>query len=549
MDFIRRSMTQIQAQLSQLAASQKALIGLLALMVPLMMVTVWHYAASPQMVAVLPQAIPADKRGQITQFLDMHQIAYKVEGEKILVPTERRYEVQASLAAQQLLPEDTSAGFGTIVAGQNWWQSSTQNMQVYNIALQNELARVIKAYPWVRNATVIISRPQETGFGATHQKPSAAVNIVMANGRMDQAKVDAIAGLVSGAVAEMTPDGVTVIDAIAGRQFKVKRDDQLAGGDYMETTQAQERYVREKINETLRYIRNVIVAVNVEVDLTRKQTESTKFDQASSIELQKETKTKTVENSESGSGAEPGVRANTGADIGGGGAAGRKNSNEEVESTFEPHAGSVTEHSTHPGGIPTRISATVNIPRGYFVAIFKQGKADAKDPSDEDLKPLIETNLARIKKQIELLCQTKEAGQVAVDMYPDVEMVAALDGAGGSPAAAGVIGTLAGGETIKNGILGVLALASIGGMMLMVRKASQRPVIPTAAELAGIPPQLSAGDDVIGEVDASESPLAGMELNDDEIRHRKLADQVTDMVKANPSEAATLVKRWMKKPD
>jgi len=137
-----------------------------------------------------------------------------------------------------------------------------------------------------------------------------------------------------------------VIDAIAGRQFKVKREDQLAGGDYMETTQAQERYVREKINETLRYIRNVIVAVNVEVDLTRKQTESTKFDQASSIELQKETKTKTVENSESGSGGEPGVRANTGADIAA--PPRRKNSNEEVESTFEPTR-SVTEHSTHPG--------------------------------------------------------------------------------------------------------------------------------------------------------------------------------------------------------
>ncbi len=566
MDFLRKWLAQIQVMFTQLSVSEKLLMGTLAAVGLVMVPAVWHYSASPEMVAVLPQAIEADKRNEIVNFLTAQHITYRVEGDRVLVPAERRYEVQAALAAAGHLPEDTSAGFAQILASQNPWQSGDQQRQAYNIALQNELSRVIKAYPWVRNATVIISRPQASGFGATHQRPTAAVNIVMATGRLDQNKVDAIAGLVKGAVAEMTTQDVTVIDAVAGRQFKVKSDETAASSDVVESRQAQERELREKITQSLAYIRNVIVAVNVEIDPTRKVTESVKFDKEGTVDSQTETHTKTVETNEGGGGTEPGVRANAGADIAAaGGTAGRKSTTEENDSKFLPHVGETKEHASHPGGLPTRMNATVNIPRGFFVALYRQanpepaaaaGAAPAaaapKDPTDDQLKAIIDAQVAKIKKQVELLVATKEtAGQVAVDVYPDAEYATTVEGGGtGGPAIAGTGTLLASGEYAKTIGLGTLALLSVGLMLMMVRKAGQRPPLPTAQELAGVPPVLTTTDDeMLGEVDTAESPLTGMEMADDEIRHRKLTDQVTELVKGNPSEAATLVKRWMRKAD
>lgn len=566
MDWFKRSLAQIQVQLSELAVSQKLLIGTLTIVIPIVLLLVWRYAASPEMVPVLPQAIDGAKRVQIAAFLDGHGIAYNEEGDRILVPVARRYEVQAALAAQQLLPQDTSEGFAQILGAQNWWQSSEQNRQAYNIALQAELARVIRAYPWVRSATVIISRPQNVGFAATHHRPSAAVNVVMASGSLDQKKVDAITGLVSGAVAEMTPQNVTVIDAAAGRQWKVRTDDQLAPGDYLENINAQETYVRDKITDALKYIRNVIVSVNVELDLTRKQTDTTRYDKDNSLELQKEQHNKTTETTDGSTGIEPGVRANAGADLTvATSAPARHSTTEDNQSTFDTYAATIREHANSPGGVPTRISATVNVPRGFFVALYRQqhpvvvntaaapGAAASApaDPTDDQLRPIVEDQLARIHKLIEPLIAAKDPGQVVVDVYPDADVTHPSE-VGSTPVlAAGVTASslLNSPDAARNVGLGALATLSLGLMFMMVRKAGQTATVATAQELAGVPPVLSSGDEVIGEVESAEPPLMGMELGEDEIRHRKLADQVVELVKANPAEAGALLKNWMRKHD
>ena len=57
---------------------------------------------------------------------------------------------------------------------------------------------------------------------------------------------------------------------------------------------------------------------------------------------------------------------------------------------------------------------------------------------------------------------------------------------------------------------------------------------------------LDVGDDVIGEAGQGEAVLTGIELDDETLQSRKMVDEVSIMIKENPENAATLVKKWMK---
>lgn len=548
MDFVQRWIAQIQVQLAALSATAKMLFGVLAIVIVGMLWMVVDFAAQPEMVPLHDAPLEAAQRAQITGFLDGRNIKYQLIADRIHVPLDRSLDAMASLQMQQLLPENTTQAFDAIIEAQTWWQSSEQNRQRWNYAKQKVLEDTIRAYPWVRDATVIISMPQDTGFGATSQSPTASVNIVMATGRIDQKQVDAVAGLVSGAVAEMRPQSVTVIDALAGRQWKVRGEDDAMPTDYLETIQAHETRMREKLGEALGYIRNVIVAVNVEVDMVRRQTNSVSYDREKSVELITEERISNTTTTDVVNGGEPGVRANTGADIATAGATGRSSTTEDNESKFTPFAGKTEETALHIAGQPARISATVNVPRSYFVGLFMQGKeGDTPAPTDAVLQPFVDDYLARIRKQVETLVQARTAGQVVVDVYPDA--MGGLFGPIDQPVKAeGFGGMIASASYSQIATIG-LGVLSVAFMVWMLRTASKRPPAPSLRELAGVPPQLPSEEELIGEAGEIESALPGMELDDETLRYRQLAEQVGQVIKSNPDDVATLINRWVRKRD
>jgi flagellar biosynthesis/type III secretory pathway M-ring protein FliF/YscJ len=110
---------------------------------------------------------------------------------------------------------------------------------------------------------------------------------------------------------------------------------------------------------------------------------------------------------------------------------------------------------------------------------------------------------------------------------------------------AGLSGALENGWAKPLG-LGVLALVSLGLMLGMVRKATRTPPMASIEELAGVPPTLPAEDELVGEADETDPSMAGIELNEDELRSRKIAEQIGELVKGNPAEAASLIRRWVR---
>jgi len=93
----------------------------------------------------------------------------------------------------------------------------------------------------------------------------------------------------------------------------------------------------------------------------------------------------------------------------------------------------------------------------------------------------------------------------------------------------------------------VLAVVSLLFMFNIARKASVRENLPTAEELAGVPPKLESDDaEIVGEADEATPALEGMELDDDSLRRAQMLDQLNELAQRDPAEIAGILRRWMR---
>jgi flagellar M-ring protein FliF len=554
MEFFRRSWTQIQAQLTQLTASQRWLIGMSMIVMLLAGALLLLYASQGTTVRLPP--VPADRQATSLARLKSAGIDAKLDAGSIVVPLAKQDQALAVLAQEDMLTGDTSAAFDQMLTRQNPWMSNAQNAQAFLLAKNKVLGQIIGKMRGVRSADVVVSVPEEKGFGRSAVRPSAAVNVTMqSSSPVDRRMVEAIAGLVSGAVAGMKPQDVVVIDAQLGRQFTVKSENDVAPGETLELVDQIEQYHRRKISELLAYIPGVIVAVNVQTDsVQRKQVEEFTYDSSEPVKSEFNREMERKDGSESGA---PGVRSNTGADVEGANASGSHEKTNETRTEYGEKNLTRRTQAVEVGRNARQINVAVNVPRSYFVSLHKLSKpapaagAEAKpedEPTDEVLKPIVDAHLIRIKTQVEPLVSINGqsgvvSGLVRVDVVPDAGAAYAL---AHPMAAQSAVTALASSAWVKPAALLGLAIMAIGIMFTMVRKAMVQPPLPTVEELAGVPLTLPSDDEMVGEAEEGDASMAGVELDEDELRHRKMAEQISDLVKSNPTEVAKLFNRWVR---
>jgi flagellar biosynthesis/type III secretory pathway M-ring protein FliF/YscJ len=123
-----------------------------------------------------------------------------------------------------------------------------------------------------------------------------------------------------------------------------------------------------------------------------------------------------------------------------------------------------------------------------------------------------------------------------------------LGGGGGGGGGGGI--SISGGGLIRPIGLGLLAVVSLFFMFSIAKKASVREQLPSAEELAGVPPMLeSDGGDIIGEADEATPALEGMELDDDSLRRQQMLDQLNELASRDPEELSGILRRWMRNQD
>ncbi|MGP1309896.1 MAG: hypothetical protein ACTS27_06845 [Phycisphaerales bacterium] len=560
MDRLNGVLEQIKRALGELNATQKVLIGALVVILAMTLFLVIQYTAAPAMEPLLPGSPPAEQLSA-EQYLRTRGIEYRKSATgEILVPDGASQGILAGMSQEGFTPSDTSLFFDNLIDKQSWTWSSAQVEQARNTALQNELARSIAMFKGVSSATVVIDAPEPKSLGMAVRQPTASIKINMqGNQRLSQQMVDGAAALVASAKAGLRIENVRVIDNY-GRQHRARTDDDMYAAGYLENSLKVEQSVRERLDHMLSYIPGVLIAVNAQVDVRRSVVETNTVLEPGKGTVTaplRETSQERVQQS-ANRGAEPGVRPNTGLDINSGGAMGAAMTDTQTTAEFETEFGRRVERITDPRGAPLKIAATINIPRSFFVAQWRAANDTEDNPADDALAPVIAQEMARIRADVQPMVDSASAGgdegEVVVSVIPDIDQLrrampdalTAGAGAGGvSGGGGGVMTVLGAAGGLRTVLLSALALVALGLMALTVRRATRTDKLPSAEELVGLPPALSGETDLVGEAGEADSALAGIELTDEAIQSQKVLEQVIDMVKQRPSEAAGVLNRWI----
>ncbi len=555
MEPLRRVIERVREHLGKLTVSQRLLIGSLAVIAAMSLFLVAQYAGSGRMVELLGSASAADQQ-QAARVLQTAGVSAELRDGRLMVPPAQRAGALAALAQEGALPADTTILFRNMLEKQGLHLSRQQNEQLYLIALQNELARVIRGFNAVRDATVLLDVPEPTGFGRSVRQPTASATVFTRTGQpLDQGTVDAIAELIAGARSGLDVTRVRVIDGSVGRQRRPTDKNDVLPTTYLEHAARVEDQVRTKIDELLAHVPGRTIAVTAQVDVTRVNSQTIKYleSERGTVTAPLRERSSSIEQGGASRGAEPGVRSNTRADISRSGSTASTSTQTDDETEFDTRFGTQTTSLSDPRGMPTRLAASINIPRSYVAALVKRGRAaDATDePTEEEIAGRFAQEREAIVRSVEphVTAASPDGvtpGEVVVTMIP-------IDLALPETQTAGFLGGLAtgggGGPSIgpivEKALLVALAVAALGFMLMLVRRSGKPQPMPNAEELAGIPPKLITDTEIIGEADESDTAMTGIELNDDAVRTKKVLEKVEEMLANDPATAANLLQRWI----
>jgi len=542
MQFVRGYWDQIAAQVSDWSFATKWLIGaLITIMLLVGGIFVW-LAGAPEMVPL--GEVASGSPAEVVAILEAQDIHAEVRGGQVFVPVADQFDAIAMLAASGKINANAYDAFDKLVenSSSSYLSTNRENERQFMIAKGKVLSQIISSMPRVQTATVIIDKPDTPGFGASYHAPSAMVTVFMQPGsQVDKKMADALFALVSGAVAQLPEENVKVIDGSNNREFSALSDDEIGSVDALETIVAQERIHKQKVEEVLRSFRGLTVAIKiVATDVVREEQHQTHWAQPTI----KNSRTLETSTSNTVRGGNRGARANLQASIDGGGGVGSEETMSETEEQFDGPLAELVSTRRMQGNTIRLINASITVPRSYFVSVFQARNPDAETPSDADLQPIIDEESSKItdlvKPQLVSSQEKIEAGNISVKMVYDqayLEPVTAGNAAG--------IGAVVDSPLTPVALIGGLCAGALGLMFMMVRKAVKPEELPSIEELAGVPQTLPTDDDLMGEVDEMDGGLAGVELDEDELRTRQIAEQISELVKANPEEAGGLLKKWV----
>ena len=165
-------------------------------------------------------------------------------------------------------------------------------------------------------------------------------------------------------------------------------------------------------------------------------------------------------------------------------------------------------------------------------------------PDDAALEAIRTAQLDDIRRQVTPLIEANAPGVVVANMVYDQAFLAPVAaGAGGG--VLGVVGAMGGGDTVATATAAGLGALSLILAFMLVKRSTQTPPLPSLEELAGVPPTLPSDDELMGEASVVETSMDGVEIDEEELKSRHLAEQISELVLNSPADATGLLGRWV----
>lgn len=236
----------------------------------------------------------------------------------------------------------------------SWGQTEFDEKVNYQRALEGELERTIGTLSDVKSARVHLVLPTPSVFLDRERGAKASVAIRMKHGSLGNEQLTAIARLVSGAVDDLSPRNVTIIDADTNEALGSRSG--TMEGQELETEFAQ------RLTATLAPAvgaENLRTSVNVEYDMTSTEESQDKYDPAVSAVLTSQKAQEQV-----GSGSSPAGVAGTSSNLPNTGTAQQTGASEDGAQTSSSEnatfgVNKIMRHTVSPAGRIRRLTAAI----------------------------------------------------------------------------------------------------------------------------------------------------------------------------------------------
>ena len=84
---------------------------------------------------------------------------------------------------------------------------------------------------------------------------------------------------------------------------------------------------------------------------------------------------------------------------------------------------------------------------------------------------------------------------------------------------------------------------------MLVRRSTQTPPLPSLEELAGVPPDPAQRRRTDGRGRRGRTSMDGVEIDEEEMKSRHLAEQISELIVSSPADATGLLGRWVNDDD
>jgi len=490
--------------------------------------------------------------GTITQALDQAGIKYDVKGDgsTIMVPRDHVASARLMLAGKGL-PTASSVGYEIFDTQSALGQTDFVQQLNMKRATEGELARTIRALDGVTFASVHLVLPERQLFQDSVDQATASVTIGVGAREPSTDQVRAVQNLVAGAVPNLKPERVTVIDQ-HGKTLSADNDGSMGGKAAADAKSAIEDGIQARIKSLVEGVvgpGKARVQVSADVDMAQVTTQSEKYDPDGQVVRSEQTNESSAKENQPGgtTGATsassniPGGPSPTPA----GGTTGNENTGTESTTNYEISK-TVTTQVQQPGTVK-RLSVAVAV--DGVTAPGKDGKAGPYTPrSAEEMQHLNDL----VKAAMGFSTDRGDTVQVVNVRFPDVE-----NGEGVTAAS-----PLTGFD--KNDIMRAVELGILGLVAVLILFFVIRPLIRSAASGAGalIPSggagtvrvvttadgQTMAIDQATGQPLALPSPEIEQKLDIARIEGQVKASsvkRVAEFVDKHPDESVAILRSWL----
>lgn len=227
---------------------------------------------------------------QVSQELSAAGIQYRMtaDGGGIEVPVESVDKARMEVATKGM-PQTGRLGF-ELFDKPNWVGSEFDEKVNYQRALEGELEHTIAALGAVRSARVHLVLPQQSLFTSEERAAKASVVLKLKRASLSEEQVEAIRSLVAGAVENLSPENVALVDADGRANFRPRSK----SGMEADVEQAMEAKLVAML-EPLAGRDNVRATVNVSYEEGSEERTDEVYDpnQSATLSLQKSEQTQT----------------------------------------------------------------------------------------------------------------------------------------------------------------------------------------------------------------------------------------------------------------